>query len=108
MTELPEDIAKFITESDDATAKKLRAKYNLGKPLPEWLTYTTYLHHDPDEYQAPDIFAKNGITLRRDEWDDWEERIGRPFYEVSVKWKFNTRTHEVVYLEFDGKPIGNA
>lgn len=106
MNELPDDVAQFLSNAGGTKANELKKKYGLTKPIPEWIKFKTYLHHDPDELQVPEIFARANIDLDEKDWDKYEQLFGTPFYEVCVESSFNTVTGEVVHLKFNGKVIG--
>lgn len=67
--------------------------------IPEWVTFKYYLHDGYDFAERVDWLQQQVPQVAHLK-DDHEifQRLGRPFYEVTLNCKWNTQTGEVVIL----------
>lgn len=66
--------------------------------LPETVPFKYYLHDKADHYERLDQISRSAEIVISDELG---EKIGRPFYEVTLNCELNTETGKVTILSVE-------
>lgn len=63
------------------------------------IPFKQYLHDEWKDDNLEDIFREASVSMTSEEIDDLYQKMGRPFYEVTLSCTLDTETGEVKVLD---------